>query len=54
MDNINDAFAKINQACTDMEADAKIIDELAERVRASAKAMRERSPSLSLAMGWTR
>jgi hypothetical protein len=54
MNNVNDAFAKINQACADMEADAKIIDVLAARILASAKAMREQSPCLSLAMGWIR
>ena len=54
MDNINDAFAKINQACTDMEADAKIIDRLAERIRAHAEATKAKAPAISLAMGWAK
>jgi len=54
MDNVTDAFAKINQACTDMEADAKIIDGLAARIRAHAEAMIAKAPAISLAMGWAR
>ena len=54
MGDVTAAFAKINQACADMDADAKIIDGLAERIRASAKAMIERAGGIGLAMGWTR
>jgi len=54
MGNVTDAFAKINQYCADMEADAKIIDGLAERIRSHAHTMKAKAPAISLAMGWAK
>jgi hypothetical protein len=54
MCNIESAFAKINRACADMEADAIIIDGLAERIRAHTEAMKAKAPAISLAMGWAK
>ena len=52
MGNVQAAIDKINQACDEMEADAVIIDALAERIRARAESMKAKAPAISLAMGW--
>ena len=54
MGDVTAAFAKINQACADMDADAKIIDALAARIRAHAHTMKAKAPAISLAMGWAK